>query len=105
MTEWREALPPAAIDFGRDVRHRSAFRHLQANGIRIIAPVAFDYFTIRQLLDARRGGGAVNDLTSCQEESDGAALSIRQRLAFRCPAAARPTYRLALFRPARSSPP
>lgn len=54
---------------------------------------------MRQLLEKIRGGGAVCDLSACQEESDGAALSIRERMDFRCSAAARPTYRLALLPP------
>jgi hypothetical protein len=94
-----EAVLPSSVGLGRDVR-RSAFAlDLATDGVAVISLVAVQDFGTGHLIEQCIGSGAVGDLAAGQQERDGAAEAIGQRVDFRRPPAAGATDRLREFPP------
>ena len=95
----REAVLPAAIGFGRNVRGGALALDLAADGVGIVALVAEQDRGRGHLIEERVGGDTVGDLAAGQEERDRAAEMVGERVDFRGAAAARTADRLGEFPP------
>jgi len=95
----REAVLPAAIGLGRNVRCGTLALDLATDGVAVIAFVAMQDFGGRNLVEQGIGSNAIRDLAARQEERDRAAEAIGQRVDFRRPPTAGPADRLREFPP------
>ena len=95
----REAILPAAVDLGRDVRRGALALDLATDGVAVVPLVAVQDVGGGQLVEQGIGGGAVGDLAAGQQEGDRAAEAVGQRVDFRGPPAAGPADRLREFPP------
>jgi len=95
----REAVLPAAIDLGRNVRCGTLALDLATDGVAVIAFVAMQDFGGGNLVEQGIGSNAIRDLAARQEERDRAAEAIGQRVDFRRPPTAGPADRLREFPP------
>lgn len=87
----REAVLPAPVGLGRDVRCDALALDLAAHGVTVVALVAVQNRRRRHLLEQGISGGAVGHVAAGQQEGERAAEAIGQRMDFRGPAAARAT--------------
>jgi len=94
-----EAVLPSSVGLRRDVRRSAFARDLATGGVAVISLVAVQDFGAGYLIEQRIGGGAVGDLAAGQQECDGAAETIGQRVDFRRPPAAGAADRLREFPP------
>lgn len=94
IEDWREAVLPAPVGLGWDVRRRSFALDLAADGVAVIALVATQDGGCGHLVEQRIGGRAVGHLAAGQEERDGAAELVGERVDFRRAPAARAADRL-----------
>jgi hypothetical protein len=94
-----EAVLPSSIGLGRDVGRRALALDLATDGVAVIPLVAMQDFGGGHLVEQRIGGGAIGDLAARQQERDGAAEAIGQRVNFRRPPAAGTADRLREFPP------
>lgn len=90
----REAVFPAPVDLGRDVRRGAQVLDFASNGIAVVALVATQDRGRGHLVEQRVGGDAIRDLAAGQEESDWAAERVCERVDFGRPPAARAADRL-----------
>lgn len=95
----REAILPASVDLGRDVRRGPLAFDLSADAIAVIPLVAVQNFGRREVVEQGIGGNAVRDLAAGQQECDRAAEAIGQRVDLCRAPAARATDRLCEFPP------
>lgn len=94
-----EAVFPSPVGLGRDVRRGALAPDLATDGIAVIPLVAMQDFSGVDLVEQRIGGGAIGDLAAGQQERDGTAEAIGQRVNFRRPPAAGAADRLREFLP------
>lgn len=90
----REAVFPAPVDLGRDVRRGAPALDLATDGIAVIALVATQDRGRRHLVEQYVGGDAIGHLAAGQEERDRTAERVRERVDFRRSPTPRPTDRL-----------
>ncbi len=95
----REAVLPASVDLGRNIGSGALALDLSADGVAVIALVAVQDPCCRHLVEQGVGGGAVCHLAAGQQERDGAAQAINQRVDFRGSPTARAADRLGEFPP------
>ena len=95
----REAILPAAIDFGRDVGRGSLALDFTADGVAVVSLVAVQDFGRAEVIEQIVGGDTVRDLAAGQQERDRAAEAISQRVDFRRPSATRTADRLRVLPP------
>ena len=96
---WREAVFPDAIRFRRDVR-RSALRfNLPAHRVRVVTLVAMHEIGRGYLIEQGVGGDAIGHLAAGQQERNGTAILIGQRMDFGGAPTARAADRLAPLPP------
>ena len=96
---WREAVFPDAIGLWRDVWRRALGFDLSAHGVGVVAFVAMHEIARRHLIEQNIGGRAIRDLAARQQERDGSAVSVGQRVDFCGASAARTADRLAVLPP------
>ncbi len=94
VEDGREAVFPAAVALGRNVRRDPQVLDLSANGIAIVALVAVQDVGCGHAVEQRVGGDAVGHLGAGQMERDRAAEPVGERVDFRAAPAARTTDRL-----------
>ena len=95
----REAVFPAPVGLGRDVRRRSHGLDLLTDGIAVVALIAMQDRCYWHVLQQGIGRGAVGHVAAGQQERDGAAEAIGQGMDLGGPSAARATDRLRAFPP------
>lgn len=95
----RETALPDAIGFRRDVRRGTLSFDFPAYRVRVITLVAMHQIGRGHLIEQGVGGDTVGYLPSGQQERDGAAVLIGQRMDFGGASAARAADRLALLPP------
>ena len=79
----REAVLPAPVGFGRNVWRGTPVFDLPAHRVAVVALVAVEYPCRRHLFQQDIGSGAIRNLSAGQQERDGAAEAIGQRVDFR----------------------
>ena len=79
----REAVLPAPIDLGRNVRRGSLALDLAADGVGVIALVAIQDGRDGHLVEQHIGGNAIRHLAAGQEERDRTTELIGERMDFR----------------------
>ena len=95
----REAIFPAAVGFGRDVRRGALALDLAADGIAVVALVTVQDRGGGHLVEQGIGGGAIRDLAASQQERDRTAEAVGQCVDFCRPPAAGTANRLREFPP------
>jgi hypothetical protein len=95
----REAILPAAVGFGRDVGCGTLALDLATDSVAVIPLITMQDFGGGHLVQQGIGGGAVGELAAGQQERDGAAEAIAQRVDFRRAPAAGTADRLREFPP------
>ena len=95
---WREAIFPAAVDLGRDLRRGAPTLDFATDGIAVVPFVAMQDVEA-PAVQQRIGRGAVSDLAAGQQERNWAAGAIGQRMDFRRPPTAGTADRLREFPP------
>lgn len=99
VEDGREAVLPASIDLGRDIRRGAQALDFAADGVAVVALVAVQDGGFGHLVEQGIGGNAIGYLAAGQQEGDRAAVAIGQRVDFRGAPAARAADRLAEFPP------
>src|SRR6187551_2401248 len=74
IKDGREAILPASVRLGRDVRHRALSLDLSADGIAVITLIAVQDRGTWHLFEQNRSSGAIGYLTPGQQERDGTTL-------------------------------
>ena len=77
------AVLPAPVGFGRNVWRSALAFDLPAHRVAVIALVTVEQPCRRHLFQQDIGGGAIGDVAAGQQERDGAAEAIGQRVDFR----------------------
>lgn len=95
----REAILPAPVGLGRDVRCGTFALDLSANGVGIVAFVTVEDRRLRHQVEQLIGGNTIRYLTAGQEKGDRSAQSIGQGVDFGRATATRTTDRLVEFPP------
>ena len=96
---WREAVFPDAIGLRRDVWRRALGFDLPSHSVGVISLVAMHEIARRHLIEERVGGRAIRNLATGQQERDGTAVGVSQRVDFCRASAARAADRLAVLPP------
>ena len=91
---WREAVFPAPVGFGRNVRRGALALDLAADGVAVIALVAIQDPGPGHAVEQRVSGDAVRHVAAGQEERHRAAEMVGERVDFRGAPAARAADRL-----------
>jgi hypothetical protein len=84
----REAILPAPVGLGWDVRRGTLALDLATDSVAVIPLITMQDFGAGHLIEQGIGGSAVGDLAAGQQEGDRAAEAIGQRMDFRRPSAA-----------------
>ena len=95
----REAVLPAPVDLGGNIRSGALALDLAADSVAVIPLVTVQDLRCGHPVEQGVGGNAVRHLAAGQQERDGAAEAIGQRVDFRGSSAARAADRLAEFPP------
>ena len=95
----RETVLPAPVDLGGNIRSGALALDLVANSVTVIALVTMQDLRGGHLVEQGIGGSAVRHLAAGQQERDGTAEAIGQRVDFRGSSAAGAADRLAEFPP------
>ena len=95
----REAVLPTSVDLGGNIRSGALALDLAADSVAVIALVTMQDLRGGHLVEQGIGGSAVRHVAAGQQERDGAAEAIGQRVDFRGSSAARAADRLAEFPP------
>lgn len=96
---WREAVFPAPVDLGWDIRCYASVFNLVTDGIAVIALVAMQDVSLRHGVEQCVGGLAIGDLAAGQQKGNRATERIGQGVNFRGSATTRATNRLRPFPP------
>ena len=95
----REAILPAPVGLGWDVRRGTLALDLATDSVAVIPLITMQDFGAGHLIEQGIGGSAVGDLAAGQQERDWATEAIGQRVDFRRPSTAGPADRLCEFPP------
>lgn len=99
IEEGREAILPAPVGLGRDIRGGSLAFDFAPDGVAVIPFVAMQDRSCGHPFEQGIGGGTVGDLAAGQQEGDRTAEAISQRVDFGGPPAARAADGLGEFPP------
>lgn len=75
---WREVIRPMSVSLGRDVWHRASTLHLATDGVAVIALFASEDENAGHVPQQDTSGSVICDLTTVEQEHDGAAVAIGQ---------------------------